>query len=71
VLSERDCFRRLVLAGKSPEATPVADIMVRDVIIADTSSTLAHCLKLMHEHRIHHLPMVENGALIGAISIRA
>jgi hypothetical protein len=41
VLSERDCFRRLVLAGKSPEATPVADIMVRDVIKADTSSTLA------------------------------
>src|SRR5262245_13642046 len=35
VLSERDCVRRLVLAGKSPEATPVADIMVRDVVKVD------------------------------------
>ena len=32
VLSERDCVRRLVLAGRSSDATPVADIMVRDVI---------------------------------------
>ena len=35
VLSERDCVRRLVLAGKAPEITPVADIMVRDVIYID------------------------------------
>jgi CBS domain-containing protein len=70
VLSERDCVRRLVLAGKSPEATPVADIMVRDVVKADVTSTFADCLKLMHEHRIRHLPVVENGALIGVVSIR-
>jgi CBS domain-containing protein len=70
VLSERDCVRRLMLAGKSPEATAVADIMVKDVIKADVSSTFAHCLKLMHEHRIRHLPVVENGAAIGVISIR-
>jgi CBS-domain-containing membrane protein len=59
VLSERDCVRRLMLAGKSPEATAVADIMVKDVIKAEVSSTFAHCLKLMHEHRIRHLPVVE------------
>jgi CBS domain-containing protein len=70
VLSERDCVRRLVLAGKSPEATSVADIMVRDVIKADLAHTFADCLRLMHTHHIRHLPVVENGTAIGVISIR-
>ena len=70
VLSERDCVRRLVLAGKSPEATPVADIMVPDVIKADLARTFADCLKLMHTYHIRHLPVVENGNAIGVISIR-
>ena len=64
VLSERDCVRRMVLAGKSPEVTQVADIMVRNVITIDISKTFADCLKLMH------LPVVENGTPITVISIR-
>jgi CBS domain-containing protein len=55
VLSERDCVRRLVLVGKSPEATAVADIMVREVVKVDVRSTFADCLRLMHDHRIRHL----------------
>jgi signal-transduction protein with cAMP-binding, CBS, and nucleotidyltransferase domain len=70
VVSERDCVRRLVLYGKSPEATPVARIMVRDVVTANIGITFADCLKLMHEHRIRHLPVMENGVAIGVISIR-
>src|SRR4051794_23491387 len=70
VLSERDCVRRLVLAGKSPEATPVGDIMVRNVITVEIAGTFADCLRLMHEHHIRHLPVIENGAPIGVISIR-
>lgn len=70
VLSERDCVRRLVLAGKVPELTPVADIMVRDVITIDTAKTFADCLKLMHQHDIRHLPVVENGTPLTVISIR-
>jgi CBS domain-containing protein len=70
VLSERDCVRRLVLANKSPDTTSVAEIMIRDVVAVDTSSTFAECLKLMHEHGIRHLPVLENGATIGVISVR-
>jgi CBS domain-containing protein len=70
VLSERDCVRRLVLAGKSPQLTPVADIMVRDVIEIDHARTFADCLKLMHLHGIRHLPVVENDTPITVISIR-
>ena len=70
VLSERDCVRRIVVAGKSPELTPVADIMVRDVIKVDLSMTFADCLKLMHQHAVRHLPVVNNNIPITVISIR-
>ena len=70
VLSERDCVRRLVLAGKSPEATSVADIMVRNVVKADIANSFVDCLKLMHEHQIRHLPVIENDDLVGLISVR-
>ena len=70
ILSERDCVRRLVLSGKSPELTPVADIMVREVITIDPAKTFADCLKLMHRHNVRHLPVVENGTPITVISVR-
>ena len=70
ILSERDCMRRLVLARKPPDLTPVADIMVRDVIKVDLATTFAECLKLMHLHGIRHLPVVENDTPITVISIR-
>ena len=59
VLSERDCARRVVLGKKVPEATPVADIMVRDVVTVDLQHTFADCLRLMHQHGIRHLPVVD------------
>jgi signal-transduction protein with cAMP-binding, CBS, and nucleotidyltransferase domain len=70
VLSERDCVRRLVLAGKPPAATSVADIMVRNVVKADIANSFVDCLKLMHEHQIRHLPVIENDDLVGLISVR-
>ncbi len=70
VLSERDCVRRLALVGKSPELTPVSDIMVRDVFTVDVAKTFVDCLKLMHLHGIRHLPVVENDTPIAIISIR-
>jgi predicted transcriptional regulator len=59
-----------VLAGKSPEATPVANIMVRNVVAANISDTFANCLKMMHEHHIRHLPVIENGVPVAVISVR-
>ena len=70
VLSERDCIRRVMLAGKSPEVTLVADIMVRDVVKANLENTFADCLRLMHTHGIRHLPVLDNTKTIGVISIR-
>ena len=44
--------------------------MVRNVVTVDMSGTFADCLKLMHEHRIRHLPVIENGTVVGVISVR-
>jgi CBS domain-containing protein len=70
VVSERDCVRRLTLAGKSPKTTQVADIMTKDVITADLSHKFADCLKLMDTHGIRHLPVVENEVAIAVVSVR-
>src|SRR4029453_7463273 len=70
VLSERDCARRVLLAKKSPESTSVADIMVRNVVTIDAEHTFADCLRLMHQHGIRHLPVVDHGRGIGVVSIR-
>jgi CBS domain-containing protein len=70
VLSERDCARRVLLAKKSPESTPVADIMVRNVVTIDAEHTFADCLRLMHKHSIRHLPVIDNDKVITVVSIR-
>jgi CBS domain-containing protein len=70
IVSERDCARRVTLAGKSASATSVAEIMTRDVVSVDVSQTFAECLSLMHRHSIRHLPVVEAGKPIAVVSIR-
>jgi len=70
IVSERDCARRVVLEKRSPEATRIAEIMVRNVVTADLSHTFADCLRLMHQHGIRHLPVIDNGRPITVVSIR-
>ena len=70
VLSERDCARGVMLARRVADATPVANLMVRDVITADTTFNFADCLRLMHQRGIRHLPVVQNRKVLGVISVR-
>jgi signal-transduction protein with cAMP-binding, CBS, and nucleotidyltransferase domain len=70
VVSERDVVGHVVLPKKPPEATPVADIMVGNVITVSPTSTFAECLKLMHDHNIRYLPVVDAGKPVAVISIR-
>ena len=70
VLSERDLARRLLLEKKTPETTPVRDLMVREVVTVDPTHAFADCLRLMHQHGIRHLPVVERGKPIAVVSIR-
>jgi CBS domain-containing protein len=70
VVSERDCARRVVLAKKPLETTTVSEIMIREVVTVDLAQTFADCLKLMHQHSIRHLPVVDGGKVIAVVSIR-
>jgi CBS domain-containing protein len=70
VLSERDYARKVVLAGKASKDTPVQDIMTKTVLAVSPADTVPHCMALMTENRIRHLPVVEGGRVIGVLSIR-
>ena len=69
IVSERDYARKVVLLGRTSKTTPVREIMTTDVISVEPGSTADQCMALMTERRIRHLPVVENGALVGIISI--
>jgi signal-transduction protein with cAMP-binding, CBS, and nucleotidyltransferase domain len=70
VLSERDCVRRVIVANRPPELTPVGEVMTRDVVTVDLDHAFADCLRLMHQHSIRHLPVVNKGKIVAVISIR-
>ncbi|WP_241088107.1 CBS domain-containing protein, partial [Pseudomonas viridiflava] len=59
----------LVLHGRSSVGTPERDILVSNVITVDTHQTVDTCLGIMSDKRLRHLPVVENGKLIGLLSI--
>ncbi len=70
VLSERDYTRKVALQGRSSKDTLVADIMTRNVIAVGPSAGTDQCMALMSEKRIRHLPVIDNGMVLGMISIR-
>lgn len=69
IISERDYARKMVLAGRGSHDTPVREIMSSPVMYVRPEQTNEECMALMTENRLRHLPVVENGALIGLISI--
>jgi CBS domain-containing protein len=69
ILSERDYARKVVLHGKSSRETPVGEIMTTRVITVGPTWTADECMALMTDKRIRHLPVLEEGRLIGLVSI--
>jgi CBS domain-containing protein len=69
VMSERDYARKVILVGKSSKETMVKEIMSSKVIYVTPDRSPEECLALMTNKRIRHLPVLENGKLIGFISI--
>jgi CBS domain-containing protein len=69
IVSERDYARKVVLLGKTSKDTPVREIMTTNVICVEPGWTADQCMALMTEKRIRHLPVVEQGKVIGIISI--
>jgi CBS domain-containing protein len=69
IVSERDYARKVILLGRSAEETPVWQIMSSPVITVSPHDTVGHCLQLVTERRVRHLPVVTDGLVVGVISI--
>ena len=69
IVSERDYVRKVALAERSMLNAKVSEIMTRDVISVGPRDNLQHCMELMTERRLRHLPVLAEGELIGLLSI--
>jgi CBS domain-containing protein len=69
ILTERDYARKVILLDKNSSDTSVAEIMTTDLPLIDRTTSLESCMVIMSEKNIRYLPVVEEGELMGIISI--
>ena len=69
IVSERDIIRSIGQHGAGVLETPVADTMTRKVITCHEGATLDHLMEVMTLHKFRHMPVVDDGALVGLVSI--
>ncbi len=69
IVSERDYTRKVILLGRASKDTRVEDIMSAPVITVTPQASLSECMHVMTQHSIRHLPVVEDGQVVGVLSI--
>ena len=70
IFSERDYTRKVILQGRSSSTTRVEEIMTSNVVCVTPRTRTRECMGLMTEKNIRHLPVVDEGRVVGIISIR-
>lgn len=70
IFSERDLMTRVVVAGRDPRVTHVAEVMTHEVITADLDESVDRCLQKMQRAGCRHLPVVHDGRVIAMLSMR-
>ena len=69
IFSERDYARKIVLKGKSSKDTLLDEVMTKELITVTRDYKIDHCMEIMSEKKIRHLPVLENKKIVGIISI--
>ena len=69
IISERDYARKVILEGRSSRTTQVREIMTAHVLYAQPEESIEECMAVMTDKRIRHLPVMDEGKLVGVISI--
>ncbi len=69
IVTERDYARKVIIKGRASESTRVDEIMTTDLVTATPEQSVNHCMTLMSENRIRHLPVLADGKVAGLISI--
>ncbi len=69
IFTERDYLRRIILQGRTSKTTRIEEVMTADVLQASPHSTIKECMATMTTRRCRHLPVVEEGELVGLISL--
>jgi CBS domain-containing protein len=69
IITERDYARKIVLMSRSSKQTRVREVMTSTVMYVRPDQTSEECMVLMTENRLRHLPVIDDGRLLGIISI--
>lgn len=69
IVTERDYARKVILMGRSSADTRLSDVMSSPVLSVASSDIIEHCMQMMTDHRIRHLPVLDGGSLAGMVSI--
>lgn len=69
IVTERDYARKVIIKGRSSQSTKVSEIMTSDIFSATWDNTVDECMALMTQRKIRHLPVVDDGAVTGVLSI--
>ena len=67
--TERDYARKIALMGRTSAVTQVKDVMTSAVLFVRPDQSSEQCMQLMSSNRLRHLPVLDNGKLVGMISI--
>ena len=70
IFSERDLMKRVVVAGRDPRQTPLAEVITRDPLVTDADEAPAACLERMRHAGIRHLPVFLADRLLGLVTMR-
>jgi CBS domain-containing protein len=69
IFSERDYARKGIIQGRKAKSTPIMDVMTHHVFTVDPEMTMKECMELISSKKIRHLPVMEEGKVIGVLSI--